>query len=147
MCKNTPPLWLEPPSFVYHNKFLVQNSMTNYSVTCLTAWFATHLWREYRERTTPLRILLPYNLSSCRVVHCLPILFTVWTNGVVVKMFLEQWRPMNLNKMPKIGSTNKKIQNWKVLTTSANTAKLFTLLFWCNTESRCSCLKKKELLP
>ena len=34
-------------------------------------WFANHLFREYRERTTPSRIFVPCNLKSCRVVEFL----------------------------------------------------------------------------
>ena len=52
-------------------------------------WFAKHFTREYREKTTPLQIFMPCNLSSCRVwhKHKEPIRFQNKKWGMGIKQF------------------------------------------------------------
>ena len=66
----------------------VQQSMTElhsqmFFIQKILRSFANHSFHEYQERTTPSQILVPCNLSSCRVPSCV-----VWK---VLNWFERAW--------------------------------------------------------
>ena len=78
-CEKVLPCWNSDhqPPITLHNWAIEPPA---YSLKILRS-FANHLYHEYRERTTPPRICVPCNLSSCRLHHVIKLWNCVCQNA------------------------------------------------------------------